>query len=94
MLSEDGANFVAVSFWYFADTPVVTIYRAEGQRSLDGEAFNVSRHKLQKTVSHRLWLTNEQQPYAFVGADQLRVVTIDNRSHLIDLRTGRLAHAE
>jgi hypothetical protein len=94
MLSEDGVTFVNVSYWYYAQSPVITIYRADNRHSLDGMTFGIPRSKLEKTVSHRLWLSHEQQPYEFVGPDQLRVVTIDNQSHLVDLRTGELSNGE
>jgi hypothetical protein len=94
MLSEDGATFVQISFWYYSDSPVITIYRAGNRHSLDGKAFAISPRKLEKTVSHRLWLTHHQKAYEFVGADKLRVITIDNREHIVDLRTGELSSGE
>ena len=92
ILSDDGTTFVTVNHWYYADSPVVRIFRADGRRSLDGDAFEVPSWKLQKTPSHRLWLTSDQQPYMFAGVDRLRVITIDKRSHLIDLLTGELVN--
>ena len=90
MLSEDGATFVKVSFWYYPEKPVVTIYRVNGRHTLEGDEFEISRWKLQKTASHRLWLAQGQKAYEFSGNDRLTVITIDQRSHSIDLKTGEL----
>ncbi len=94
ILSEDGRTFVYVNFWYYADSSVVTIYCAEERHTLEGKAFGIAHWQLEKTVSHHLWLTHDQQPYEFVGSDQLRVITIDNRSHLVNLRTGELSDSD
>ena len=92
LLASDGMTFVDVSFWYYADSPVVRIYR-EGRRiDIDGNAFGIANSDLVETASHRLWLTERAPRYDLVDASTLRIRTIDGNTHLVDLATGVVKH--
>lgn len=91
LLSDDGVTFPGVSFWSYVDSPVSDIYRTGQRRSLKGRAFEIHERKLEKAVSYRLWLRRDERPCELISVDSLRVNTIDGRSHLVDLRTGRLS---
>lgn len=96
LLSDDGTTFIYVEFWYYADTPLVDIYR-QGKKintfSLKGRSFNIPEAKLVQTVSHHLWLKEERNAYAYFQDKTNRLLikihTIDGRTHLIDIMKGR-----
>lgn len=92
ILSDDGSTFVYVSFWYYAEDVVVSIYREERRMDIKGNKFKVKPSSLMKTVSHRIWLSDEAPNYRFVTNDGtlvLEVNTRDGRRHLIDVKSGR-----
>ncbi len=93
ILSDDGRTFAYVNYWYRENAEVVAIYQ-EGRRtgSLPGKAFGLAPQKLAQTASHRRWLSQAGRAYEFTPATPylLKVVTIDERPHLIDCTTGQL----
>lgn len=95
LLSENGAAFACINFWYYADYPVVLIYyRGEKTASLKGREFRVPETELLNTVSHQLWLRQEGLRSEFVESESgtvvLEIFTIDGGKHSIDARTGEL----
>lgn len=53
ILSDDGATFVYVNYWYSETGPVVSIYyRGLKQHRKTGKDFHIDREKLVKTASH------------------------------------------
>ena len=92
ILSDDGSTFVYVSFWYYEDEPVVLIYN-DGKKTafLNGKSFQIKPSKLVSTVSHELWLSQDDTPYKFVKTDNLplalEVTTIDKKKHIIDVES-------
>ncbi len=90
-LSNDGAYFVTVNFWYEASDPVVSIYSQGRTRSLPGNAFSISETDLVRTVSHRVWLDREPEPVRFIDAERMSISTIDGRVHTIHLPTAHLS---
>jgi len=54
-LSNDGSTFSYVEFWYYADRPVLRMYRAKCNVQKTGSFFEVGSN-LHKTTSHQLWL--------------------------------------
>jgi hypothetical protein len=95
LLSNDGQTFVYVEFWYYADSPLVDIYR-KGKKvntsGLKGVNFKVPKDKLVETVSHHLWLWDEGNAYAYMINNKrllLEIRTIDGRKHYIDISGGR-----
>lgn len=97
LLSDDGQTFIYVEFWYYADTPLVDIYR-QGKKintfSLKGRSFNIPEEKLVQTVSHHLWLKEEGTAYSYFRDKTnrllIKILTIDGRTHFIDIKKGRL----
>lgn len=55
ILSNDGLAFSHVSFWYYADHSVVSIYRKNCTIHKPGSYFELVG-SLEKTSSHELWL--------------------------------------
>jgi hypothetical protein len=97
MLSSDGQTFTYVEFWYYANSPLIDIYR-QGKRvntsGLTGLNFNIPRSKLVQTVSHQLWLWDEGNAYTYKSNNNqllLELRTIDGRIHDIDVSNGRLS---
>lgn len=76
-LSNDGAYFAHVDFWYWHSHPALQIYSKGRSCSITGEQLGIDESRLQRTVSHRLWLNGEP---AFVETDgktvALRVPTV------------------
>lgn len=90
LVAPDGKTFVYVSFWYYADSPVVSIYREGRQKVLMGGAFGIPSSSLVDTVSHKLWLSDERASHELVDEETLRIQTIDGRTHLINLEDGSM----
>lgn len=90
-LSDNGKHFVYVEFWYFENASLLKIY-SNGKRiatdKLTGASFNIDPEKLTETVSHRLWLSNSGA-FAIFKQDDLELITIDERKHLINLSKGK-----
>jgi hypothetical protein len=59
ILSNDGAYFVYVDFWYRHTSSAVRIYSQGASCFLTGEQLGMKEDSLEKTVSHRLWLNGE-----------------------------------
>jgi len=93
-LSNDGSTFAYVSPWYYADEPVVYMYRrCETDGSVTGEEFGIPKEALKDTVSHRLWLCEDcGKPYTFDYPDGefpvLDIRTIDGVRHRLSLSDG------
>ncbi|MCG8588699.1 MAG: hypothetical protein MJE66_05360 [Proteobacteria bacterium] len=87
-LSNDGAYFVYVSFWYYPAHPVVTIYSKRGRSSLSGVVFSIREEDLIRTASHHVWLEQRREPVEFVDSEKISITTIDGRVHTIDLETA------
>ncbi|WP_444930486.1 hypothetical protein ACJJIF_01475 [Microbulbifer sp. SSSA002] len=71
-LSNDGSTFSYVEAWYYPYSPVVKIYREECKILKNGSYFAVG-DKLQKTVSHELWLK---------GGGNVEYLSIDGNLYL------------
>jgi len=90
-LSNDGSTFAYVSQWYYADEPVVYMYRrCEATGSVTGEEFEIPRDRLKDTVSHRLWLCEDcKTPYIFRYPDGqfpvLEINAIDGSTYRLSL---------
>jgi hypothetical protein len=86
-LADDGKTFTTVSFWYYNSSPVVSVYK-DGKlaKQFKGEDFRIPRENLKKTVSHVLWLADDQRPRP-AGAKELVIPTIDGRVFRVDLGT-------
>jgi hypothetical protein len=76
---------------------MVDIYRSGikiNTISLEGRGFNIPEEKLIQTVSHHLWLKEEGTAYAYFQDKSnhpfIKLQTIDGRTHLIDIRKGRV----
>jgi hypothetical protein len=59
ILSNDGAYFVYVDFWYRHTDAAIRIYNQRGSCVLTGKQLGMKEDSLEKTVSHRLWLNGE-----------------------------------
>jgi hypothetical protein len=59
LLSNDGAYFVYVDYWYRHMGPAVRIYRYGALCFFTGQQLGMKDEGLQKTVSHRLWLSGQ-----------------------------------
>ncbi len=90
-LSNDGAYFVYVNFWYHPSDPVVSIYSRKGRRSLPGSVFSIREKDLVRTVSHRVWLNQGREPVQFIDVERLSIATVDGRTHTIHLPTGGIS---
>ena len=95
LLSDDGKVFTYVEFWFYADIPLVDIYR-EGKKpntsGLKGENFNIPKEKLARTVSHQLWLWKEGDATSYIYKNNklcLKLRSIDGRIHYIDISNGK-----
>lgn len=94
ILSNDGSIFVYVNFWYYETRSIVKIYNQgvyTGQ--IKGIDFNVPTDKRIKTVSHELWLSNEDQLYYFEkngNVFELVIHTIDKKKYKIDCAKGEI----
>lgn len=97
LLSDDGTTFVYVSFWYYEKSPAVTIYQTgELKKQIIGREFNVDRSKLQRTVSHQLWL-NPSRNYRLIRTKEvplgLEINTIDLQRIIVDLRSFKISRS-
>jgi len=95
MLSDDGAAFVYVNFWYYRDRPAVSIYRAgQSVKAIRGSEFEIDPSAIQETVSHKLWLSDEPRRVEFSSSGArsliLLILTRDKRLHQVDVATGQL----
>lgn len=91
LLSDDGTTFVYVNFWYYEKSPIVTIYqRGDLKKEFTGEALNLDRSKLTKTVSHRIWW-HPTKIHRFVRTTEvplgLEINTIDSQQVIVDLKS-------
>jgi len=90
-LSNDGSTFAYVNYWYYADEPVVYMYRrCEATGSVTGDEFDIPKERLKDTVSHRLWLCEDcKKPYRLLYPDGefpvLEINTIDGNTHRLVL---------
>ncbi len=65
LLSNDGRYFVYVEFWYSSEGQLVTVYSSKGSKGWTASDLSISSWFLPKTVSHRLWLGEDNQ-YEFI----------------------------
>lgn len=96
LLSDDGSTFAYINFWYYDTSPVVSIYQNGSKvATIKGKDFNIPDSKLINTVSHRLWLTENDVQYQFKDNEGkplvLEIITIDGKKHIIDVKTGKIS---
>lgn len=90
-LSNDGKYFSYVNYWYYADSPVVEVYRrGENPITITGDKFSIPTQFLQKTSSHQLWLNDQGYHYADGTEHQLVINTRDSNTWLVALESGEL----
>lgn len=95
LLSDDGSTFIYINQWYYSEDPGVMIYR-NGQKNseLKGRAFKIDPSKLTQTVSHQLWLNEDEPKYRLISSENLRleleIITIDKKHHIIDVASGKI----
>lgn len=90
-LSDDGKYFVYVEYWYYAQSPLVKIYKSGehiNSDSLTGLNFKIPSDKLGETVSHWLWLSDANSigfQKNSTGNFIYSIRTIDGKIHFIDI---------
>jgi len=93
-LSNDGAYFSYVNYWYYSDSPVVEVYRKNKTPiTITGDKFYVPTQFLQKTSSHQRWLNDEGYRYENGTEQQLIINTRDSNTWALNLETGELNFA-
>lgn len=66
MLSDDGSVFVYVNFWYYHDDPVVYVYRSgDLTEEVTGKELGMVEATLSRSVSHTLWLKDENSRFVY-----------------------------
>jgi hypothetical protein len=83
ILSNDGAYFVYVDYWYRHTGSAVRIYSHGASCSFTGEQLHVKEDSLEKTVSHRLWLNGEPKFVELRGKSvAVLVPTVQGKKHI------------
>lgn len=79
MLSNDGKYFVYIEFWYYSTGDLITVYSSKYIKGWNASDLSVSSWWLTKTVSHKLWLSDDNSP-EFIEKDGktigLRIFTV------------------
>jgi hypothetical protein len=87
ILSNDGAYFMYVDFWYRDTTPAVRIYSQGTSCFLTGKQLGMKEDSLEKTVSHRLWLNGEPKFVELRGQSVAVIVPTVQGQKRIELAT-------
>lgn len=89
-LTNDGENFVIVTFWYYSKANVVNIYNKDlKDHFITGNQFKINQKYLPETSSHRLWRDDFE-----ILNNKILIETNDKNKWEVDIKTGKLTLVE
>ncbi len=99
-LTDDGKAFLYVEFWFYADHPVIQVYR-EGKEiaAISGKDLHISPDSREKTVSHELWLKSGSDGQVKIRNEakenespryRAYIPCRDGKTRMVDLQSGEL----
>lgn len=92
VLSDDGEYFAYVDFWYQHEHPAIEIYHHGAYCYFTGQQLGLDSTRLQKTISHQLWLNSGPKFIETSGMPTAIVIPTVQGEKRIDLNAKKISY--